>query len=169
MNTIQENIEWNLKQAHLFVRDSQEKSMQDRSRYYKASFLFISSAIEALVFIIVKNYCVNNTVDYGDEYVYNSLQSLTKLFPEETDVSIGIYKKERKKFEWKDRVDFYITNDIGLQNKVFDKRMYNKLERVRMRRNQIHLQALQEKDHQYTKRHVEYAFSVAGELTRLLP
>ena len=170
MNVIQENIQWNLHQSNSIFLDAGERNSRQRSGYYKASLLLVASVVEAAVFLIVKDFYYNNpdVIDYRNEYSYRFLHRLApELFKEKEDV-FGIYKKEKKMFVWKDDISFQSLNQIGLKHKIFARSLYNKLERVRLQRNKIHLQSLRERDHKYTKRDVEYVFSVAEDVFLLL-
>ena len=131
----------------------------------------LASAVEAMVFIIVKEFCTKNPSDiiHRSTYKYQPLYRLPISFLKNKDVSIALCEERKEDFVWKDMIDFQSLNQIGLKYKVFSKGLYNTLEKVRTQRNRIHLQSLQEKDQKYTKRDVEYAFSVAEKLLLLLP
>ena len=170
MDVVVANIVWALEQAHLFVEDARSRSLQERSRYYKAAYLFCASAVEALVFLIVQDFCKKHpdVIEQG-EPDYECIKELPSDLFKDDDAFYGVFKKEWKSFVWSDRVDFHFLNQIVLKQELLSKMLYNKLERIRKRRNRTHLQSLEQKDHQYTRRDVEGVFSVAEELISLLP
>ena len=171
MRVIKENIAWNLRQANLILDAGERSSPQQRSGYYKASLLLVASAVEAMVFMIVKQFCTKNpdTVTYRPTYTYRPLYRLPISFLKNKDTSIALCEERKESFVWKDIIDFQSLNQIGLKYKVFSQGLYNTLEKVRTQRNRIHLQSLQEKDHKYTKRDVERVFSATEKLLLLLP
>ena len=157
---INENILWNIEQIALFLAEAKEKPINQRSRYYKASFLFIASVIEALLFMIIKKYHSSHKIEYRCEYEYKQLCQLSNKLFKSTSGQIGIYDKKELDFELNEKIGLQSMNQIGFKYKLFDKRVYNKIDKIRRKRNRIHLQSLSEKDHRYTKRNVEYAASV---------
>ena len=171
MSVLQENIGWNMRQASLFYRDAEDVPTKDRSRYYKASSLFVASVIEAMVFVIVKDFCDTHPESMAKQslYSYQPLYRLPSRLLKDGAGSIVLYEERKKDFTWKGIVDFQALNRMGLRCGLFNKGLYNTLEKVRERRNRVHLQSLQEKHHRFTRRDVDYMFSAFEKLDGLLP
>ena len=167
--TIQENIEWTIDQAMTLAKDARQKPPKERSGYYKASLWFCASAIEAMVFLLVKNFHnASRGGIYPTETNYALLHTLpTNLF-NKMDGTIGIYAKTTKQFLWKDDVDFNTLNQITKNNNICNKKLHNNLEKIRKQRNRIHIQSLQQTDHRYTQKDVENAQSVIANLFPLV-
>ena len=147
MSVLQENIDWNTEQAHSFCLDAENMPTKDRGRYYKAASIFAASVVEAMVFIIVKNFCDTSPESVVDQslYSYQPLYRLPSRFLKDGVGSVVLYEEQEKDFVWKGVVDFQTLNRIGLRCGLFDKGLYNRLEKVRERRNRVHIQSLQEK------------------------
>ena len=171
MSMLQENIDWNTEQAYSFYLDAEEMSTRDRSRYYKASSIFAASVVGAMVFVIVKH-CYDTDPDvFADQffYSYQPLYRLPSHLLKNEDDAVVVYEERKKDFVWKGVIDFQALNRMGLRYNLFDKRLFNKLEKIREQRNRIHIQALQEKHHRFTRRDVEYIFAGIDDLINLLP
>jgi len=161
---ILQNSLWTVKQIAAFVAEARQKPTMHRSRYYKVSFLMAASVVEVYVFRIIKSYCANNTVESRREYKYYSLHLLPKELFKDREGVVGIYEKRPVAFEWKDNIDWKKMNEIGRKYGLFDRRLYRKLERIRAKRNGIHIQSVPFKDHKYTKKDVDYVGSVLLEV-----
>ena len=168
MNPIQENIWWTIHQATMLSDDAKQKPLKRRNGYYKASFFFAASAIEAMAFLIVRNfYKTNKKGTYPTETNYTLLHTLPNSLFSKITGSVGIYEKKTKQFTWKDDLDFRTLNQIILDNNLCGKAVYNKLEKIRKQRNRVHMQSLEQKDHQYTQKDVERAQSIIADLLPL--
>ena len=169
MNLIEENIKWTMDQVAMLSDDAKQKSTRERSGYYKASFLFAASAIEALVFLIVKSFhSTSKEGKYPVETNYTHLHTLPEKLFRKTTGSIAIYEKNIKPFSWKDDMDFRTLNQIIQDNKICNKALCSNLEKIRKQRNRVHMQSLEQKDHQYTQKDVDGAQSVIASLLSLL-
>jgi hypothetical protein len=166
---IEKNIEWNIEQIALFVREAARKKLRkQRSGYYKAAFLFSASIVEAVVFTIIKKFCLSNKqVTHRQEYNYKCLHNLPKNLFGNAQGDIMICERVILGFQWKGSMDFQSLNEIGKKYKLFNKRLYNKLDQIRKKRNRIHIQSLQRKDHRYTKQDIEYVTSVLPQLLQI--
>lgn len=166
---IYQNAEWHIEQIALFNQEAIRKPLRQRSRYYKASFFFASSVVESFVFLIIKNYFdKGNAIEYRISNKYKPLCAISgkKLFKDEIG-EVFICEKVKEKFEWKNDIDFFTLNNIGNKYTIFGKTLFKKLESIRKKRNSIHIQSLNRKDHRYSKRDVEYASSALPELIDL--
>ena len=153
----------------MFAEDANQKPPKERNGYYEASLLFYASAIEAMVFLLVKNsYSTNKDGNYPTETNYTLLHTLpTNLFSKITG-TVGIYEKDTKTFTWKDDMDFNTLNQIIKNNKLCNKKLHTNLEKIRKKRNRIHIQSLQQKDPQCTRKDVDNTQSIIADLLPLL-
>lgn len=166
---IYQNAEWHIEQIALFNQEALGKPLKQRSRYYKASFFFASAVAESFVFLVIKNYVdKGNTVDYRPTNTYKPLCNISgKKFVKDGIGEIVICEKVKENFEWKKDIDFFTLNNIGNKYNIFNKNLFKKLESIRKKRNNIHIQSLNKKDHRYSKKDVEYASSVLPNLIDL--
>lgn len=168
-NPISQNVVWTIEQIAVFIAEAGNKSTKQRSIYYKASLFLSASVVEALVFLIIKNFCISSSeIEHRKEYKYKYIHAFPKNILKDTGRNIGIYDKIPVEFEWKDDIDFMSMNEIGFKYGIFNKRLYQKLEGIRKKRNRIHIQSLDEKDHRYTKRDVEYVSSAVPPLLDIM-
>jgi hypothetical protein len=167
--SIYENAEWHIEQIALFNQEALSKPTKQRSRYYKASFFFASAVVESFVFLIVKNYVdKGNRIEYRSTNTYKPLCNVSgKNFLKEGIGEIVICEKVKENFVWKKDIDFFTLNNIGNRYKIFNKGLFRKLESIRKKRNRIHIQSLNKKDHHYSKKDVEHASLVLPDLIDL--
>lgn len=163
-NVILDNVKWTIEQVAVFVAEASQKPTKHRSRYYKASFFFTASTVEAIVYLIIKGYCSKNKIDYRKESSYRLIHNLPNDLFINISGTVGIYEKNKRDFVWKDDIDFQAMNQIAFKYKVFNKELYEKLENVRVKRNKIHIQSLTNKDHRYSKKDIEYVGTVISKL-----
>ena len=169
MDAIQENIWWTIKQATMLGDDAKHKPAEERSGYYKAAFLFAASAIEALAYLIVKNFCSKNKeAVYPTEISFNLLHTFPDDLFNNKDGPVGIYEKSAKQILWKDGIAFHKLNKIISDNAICNEKIYANLEKVREQRNRIHIQSLEQTDHQYTEKDVSDAQSLIANLLPLV-
>ena len=154
----------------MLSNDAKQKPVADRSGYYKASFFFMASAIEALAFLIVKKfYDADEDGVYPSETTYTHLHTLpNRLFHDGIVGAVGVYEKSTQSFVWRDDMDFRTLNTIIRHNRLCDRSLCSDLEVVRKQRNRVHMQSLGQKDHQYTKKDVDGAQSVIASMLSLL-
>lgn len=167
---IYQNAKWHIEQIARFNEDALQKPLKQRSRYYKASFFFASAVVESFVFLIIKKYIdKGNAVEYRSAYKYKPLCIISgREFLKEEIGEVAICEKIKENFEWKDGIDFFTLNNIGNKYHIFDKKLFAKLDSIRKKRNNIHIQSLTQKDHKYSKKDVEYASSVLPDLLDLI-
>lgn len=167
--SIYQNAEWHIEQIALFNQEALSKPLKQRSRYYKASFFFASAVAESFVFLVIKNYIDNgNRVEYRSTNIYRPLCNISgKKFVKDGIGEIVICEKVKENFEWKKDIDFFTLNNIGSKYNIFSRNLFKKLESIRKKRNNIHIQSLNKKDHRYSKKDVEYASSVLPNLIDL--
>ncbi len=167
---IYQNAEWHIEQVALFNQEALGKPLKQRSRYYKASFFFASAVVESFVFLIIKDFIIHkgNIVEHRSTYKYRPLCSISgENFVKDGIGEMAICEKVKEHFEWKDDIKFSTLNDIGLKYKIFNKELFSKLDKIRERRNNIHIQSCNKKDHRYSKKDVEYVSSVLPDLIDL--
>jgi hypothetical protein len=149
------NIRWHIAQVAVFITEASKRPRQKRGGFYKASYLFIASAVEAVVHDIVKKYCESNNVTRRQEFDYKHVVSLPNNLFLDSNANIGIYQKVAKPFIWDDKIEFNALNEIGRKYLLFDNRIFKKLDKVRNMRNKIHIQNLGSHDNKYTLRDIE--------------
>jgi hypothetical protein len=122
------NIRWHIAQVAVFITEASKRPRQKRGGFYKASYLFIASAVEAVVHDIVKKYCESNNVTRRQEFDYKHVVSLPNNLFLDSNANIGIYQKVAKPFIWDDKIEFNALNEIGRKYLLFDNRIFKKLD-----------------------------------------
>lgn len=77
---------------------------------------------------------------------------------------MSICERTKPKFRLNKQTDFKKVNEVCLVLKIFSKKLFNKIEKVRKLRNKIHIQGLNNLDRSYTKNELEFISSVMNEL-----
>lgn len=66
------------------------------------------------------------------------------------------------------KTDFSVLNNACLDHKIYGKRLYNHIDKIREIRNKIHLQGLESADTCYQKKDVERVAGIAVRLFKIL-
>jgi hypothetical protein len=162
IDAFNKNVKWNLEQIAVQVGHAERVKGRARSGYYKAAIVIAASIVEALAYkILEKNKILEMPLE--DWECKNS-----HLLPENFVVSSGsrlsICERIQQKFLLTKFTDFKKVNEICLKLKLFSKKFFNKIEKVRKLRNKIHIQGLDAIDRSYRKKELEFVSSVINEL-----
>ncbi|MBL7078464.1 hypothetical protein ISS42_02305 [Candidatus Shapirobacteria bacterium] len=136
-----------------------------RSTFYKTSIIHLASIIEALL-----HYCANEML--GDtyehpEWTYCNIKKLHEVekdnFPKIQIIAGERYKKIYKLSRY---IDFKVLNRLCLKEKILNKKLYSKVEKIRNLRNKIHLFGLKSIDRKFQKRDVEFTSKIAYDILK---
>lgn len=164
-----ENLRKHMWDALEFISDllwvADNFSENNRNYFYKTSILYMVSIIESHI-----HFCIIKL--WYKEYISKNwlYKNITVLFDcKETNLKIMSWNREKeiKNLDW--NVDFYILNTFANKNaKIYNDWIYNKIEKVRKLRNQIHLMKLTDIDRKYSKKQLNEVFEIARELFKII-
>ncbi|NCO24987.1 hypothetical protein GW901_00470 [Candidatus Parcubacteria bacterium] len=164
-STFTENIRWNLEQIVVQFRHAEKVKGRARSGYYKAAIMLAASVVEALAFKILSE--SNLKMPLGDWQCKNS-SFLPEFCQSKNGYKLSVCERIQPVFKLERNTDFKKVNEICLELKIFSKRFFKKIEKVRILRNKIHIQGLGNIDRSYTKKELEFVSSVMNELLNKL-
>lgn len=132
------------------------------SIFYKTCILYTSSIIEAHL-----NYCLielwNET--YAWDWKYKDIKKLHSYQEDWKEIELIWCKrfKEIKKFT--DYTDFSVLNKFSFRNaELYWEDLFDKIDKVRVLRNKVHLMKLEDIDRKFTKKQMNEVFDTASEL-----
>lgn len=160
-STLTENIKWNLEQMVVQFGHAQNVKGRARSGYYKAAIMLAASVVEALAFTILSRSKLK--MPLGDWQCRNS-SFLPKFCQSKNGYRLSVCERIQPVFKLERNTDFKKVNEVCLELKIFPKRFFKKIEKVRILRNKIHIQGLGNIDRSYTKKELEFVSSVINEL-----
>jgi hypothetical protein len=141
-----------------------------RSGYYRVAFLLLASMVEATLHAVITQMCANDPELI--KKVRRMKQSkgtttLVKLPKKEigTDKELWICEIDREKIDKLSTFKGMI--DISLEMGIITKRLYNSLDKIRIQRNEIHLQTLENANRTYTQQMVERGGKVFSQLVEM--
>lgn len=143
------------------------KHNRAKSGYYRAAILLSAALVEAVLHDLIDMKCTHNPNILSGVNVFKRSKGVRTI--QKLDSAICANGKEL----WICEVDrslidrrssFKDMNDLALQIGIVGKRLYNKLEKVRKKRNEIHIQTLQTGVRNYNYTTVEYTSTVLLEL-----
>jgi hypothetical protein len=161
-----QNIAWNINQVIALSAQAENTKGRARSGYYKAAVIIAASIVEALCFKLLEN---NKHLKMPlEDYRCKNSQFLSENFISKEGERLSICERSRMVFQLDDRTDFKKTIDISQELKLLPKSLYNKIDKIRVMRNKIHLQGLESIDRSYKKSTVEYISSVIYKLLLMM-
>jgi hypothetical protein len=157
-----ENVKWNLEQVAVLVGHAESVKTRARSGYYKSAIMLASSVVEALAFkVLEKNSSL--AMPLGDLECTRS-NILPQIYKSDMGERLSICERKRKRFVLGRQTDFKKVNEVCFILKLFKKRLFNNIEKIRKLRNKIHIQSIGILDRSYTKKELEFISSVLLEL-----
>ncbi|MFA5413250.1 MAG: hypothetical protein WC348_01790 [Patescibacteria group bacterium] len=156
------NVLWNLEQVAVQVGHAEKVRTRARSGYYKAAIILAAAIVEALVYKILEQ---NNTLKMPLED-WRCIRSnfLSQRYKSDKGERLSVCERIRPQFELNKQTDFKKVNEVCLALKIFPKKIFKKIEKIRTLRNKIHIQGLDNIDRSYTKHELEFISSVMDEL-----
>jgi hypothetical protein len=151
--TLSENIIKNIEYVAILHQQAQNVHPPARTVYYKSATMFAASVVEALMYELVKRHSQEH-----DEPV-SVRKSHSEVYPLPDEIKYGssskklvIAERKQMKKDMEDYITFNDLNDYCKNHEILEPKEYDKLDYVREKRNQIHLQSLESLDTGYTKR-----------------
>ena len=163
MNDIlKKNLKWNLTQISVQSAHAQNVRGRARSGYYKVAFMLAASIVEALEHYLLQKNCQLPMPLEDIECKEHSL--LPYNYTLSTDFMLAICKRIQKKFELKSNTDFVKVNEVCKKLNLVNLSLYKRIDSIREKRNNIHLQGLNVLDRSYTNKQLESVSSVISAL-----
>lgn len=160
--TFNKNVQWNLEQVAVQVGHAEQVKTRARSGYYKSAIILAAAIVEALAYKILEQ---NNSLKMPIEDWHCVRSSfLPERYKSDKNERLSICERTRSEFKLNKQTDFKKVNEVCFNLKLFSKKLFNKIERVRKLRNKIHIQGLDNLDRSYTKNELEFISSVMNEL-----
>ena len=131
----------------------------------KTIIIHTASIIEALLLWKLKQFCKTKKIEMDDEWKYPNIRILYKINGSE-EVFAGIRKKEKQDI---DRLDFIKITLLCKSYKIISSDEFkSEVDRVRELRNKLHIGGLTEIEKEYSKKELEFCFSVAKKVKELV-
>jgi hypothetical protein len=159
------NIEWNFAQIAVFIFHADQVNGRAKSGYYKAAILLAASIAEAFAFKILEK---NNGLPMPPEdwrCVYSN--PLPSKYKSNTGNLLSICERIQPTFKLTTQTDFKKVNEVCKKLGLFDKKLFIRIERVRILRNKIHIQSLDNVNRSYTRKQLENVSSVINDLVSI--
>lgn len=151
-DTLRENINWHIALVAIQISHAKKVKGRAKSGYYKMATILGATIVEGLTHAILqKKLGIDGVIVTGKKIPYECY-SLPKNFSEKEE--LAICKRKEEKLELRKNPDFAVLNNSCLREKIFSKRVFNRVEDVRKIRNKIHLQGLDHVDRKYTLNNV---------------
>ena len=150
----------------LSLSESYKDKTELVSSLRKTIIIHTASIIEALLLWKLKLIYKEKKIELSDEWKYIDIRTIHRISSSE-EVIAGKRKKGKKEME---RLDFVRITDLccqcGLVN--VDDELKKSIDKVRVLRNKLHIGSLPVVENEYTKKDLEFCFSVAKEVKALV-
>lgn len=160
--TFNKNVQWNLEQVAVQVGHAERVKTRARSGYYKSAIILAAAIVEALAYKILEQ---NNSLEMPlEDWRCVRSNLLREQYKSDKGERLSICERVQPRFKLNRQTDFKKVNEICLDLKLFSKKFFNKIEKVRKLRNKIHIQGLSDLDRSYRKSELEFISSVMNDL-----
>lgn len=160
------NVVWNLNLVSVQVAHAESVKGRARSGYYKVAIILASTIVEALAYTILENNR-SRQMPLEDWKCQNS-QYLSSIFVSRNGEKLSICERVRPIFNLNQQTDFKKVNEVCLKLSLYHKKLFRKIEKIRILRNKIHIQGLKNIDRSYRKQELEFVSSAIDDLLKLL-
>lgn len=162
-DTLKRNIDWNINLIATQVRHAQLAKTRAKSGYYKLAVIVCASIVEAMLHLLLRRKLGQaGKIFTGEKETYEPHALPNNLNPPDTKLVIA--KQREIVVPISDNPDFGRMNTACHQHGIFNKRIFNKVDKIRKTRNKIHLQGVDHVDRSYTKRDLDGISSTMNEL-----
>ena len=166
--TLRANVNLVLNQIVIQVRHADNVRGRARSGYYKVAILLAATVVEALAHSILKLKLNDGaTPPLGGWECYESY-NLPKSHQPTTHL-LSVCKRRKSVFRLTNKTDFVRVNETCRDLGIFSSNFFQKIDRVRIMRNRIHLQSLNRVDSSYTKKQLDSVGYVINKLIDKIP
>lgn len=129
---------------------------------YKDIILYTAAIVESCI-----HHCLKECIDCGEikssdvmpyEWKDSECSELYKISEDRRVCGVIRYRKSER---FSTQTQFKTLNEVALRAKIFNRTLFDKVERLRKKRNRVHLAALKKVDDFYEKKDVQNAFDIA--------
>ena len=162
VDTFNKNVEWNLEQIAVQVGHAERVKTRARSGYYKSAIILAAAIVEALAYKILEQ---NNSLEMPlEDWQCVRSSFLPQQYKSDKGERLSVCERIKPKFKLNKQTDFKKVDEVCFALKIFPKKLFNKIQKIRKLRNKIHIQGLNNLDRSYTKHELEFISSVMNEL-----
>lgn len=162
--TLLRNVSNTLEDTSVQLVHAQDVRGRARTGYYKAMILLLASVAEALVHHLIEKACNQDSSLAGQKPVINKkLLVQVNNSALQSPLDLWVAEREEQPFSL-NGVGFQAMNVFCLETNLINRRLYNALEQIREKRNEIHLQSLSTSSRSFTLRMVGSASSAIVDL-----
>lgn len=128
---------------------------------YKLCVINLTSILEALLHYYLINNLKGECID--TEWIYRDIKIIYSVVNDQEEAISGI--RHKKKIKVDSNINLRKLNALCRKNNFITERQYNKIDKVRIIRNKIHLINLNKVDKNYTKKDIDM---IANLINRLI-
>ncbi len=121
------------------------RSTRVRASYYKVAMLLSASPVEAALYDLIEYKCSSNPSLLNNVRTFNRAKGITTLQQIKapiTDPDKEFWICEIKRSGIDRRSSFKEMNELALEVGIINRQLFNKIDRIRAKRNEIHLQTM---------------------------
>ena len=167
--TLFQNVETTVEDVGVMLSHAQQVTHSQRTTYYRSALFLSASIAEAILYELIRRHLDNNPelCNVKTSTKYKKIHTLPRVV--RSDKQLVVCEKETHPFRLGGQTGFKEMNEFALNAELITRSIFNRLENVRKRRNEIHLHALSSSRRNFTKRDIEKTANVTHLLVRRLP
>ena len=163
---LRSNLDLALDHINELVTVSESKTYSNKpiqiSSFRKTIIIHIAAIIEAILLWKFKKVCTSQKVELDNDWKYLDIKILYKIIDSEEIIAGKRVKKKRPI----DKLNFLQITKQCLKYKVIKSKLAKDIDQVRTYRNKQHLGGLSAIEQRYSKKNLEFCFSVAERAIR---
>ncbi len=134
--------------------------------FRKTIVIYTTSIIEALLLWILKKRTGDSKIVELREWKYFDMKIIYDFKGKPVRQVVSGYRK--KKIKKLNNLDLFNINRLCKQYGLIDKKLFDKVDEVRLRRNRLHVGSLTEIEDEYSKKDLIFVSDVLEEVVRLV-
>ena len=163
------NIVWNFEQVVVQHAHAAGVNTRARSGYYKAAIILASSVAEALAYRILEERLHGDVAAdllLEEDWQYFDCHNIPPQYGRD-GMLLSLCQRRKQQFILTKQTDFKKVNEMCLRTGCFTKHFFKRVEMVRTRRNQIHIQGLKSLGRSWNKAQLDQVARVVTKLIRM--
>ncbi|MFC1608756.1 hypothetical protein ACFL2R_01080 [Patescibacteria group bacterium] len=169
---LQENIATSFQYVIFLIAVIEEEGAENStisSSIYKNIILYTGAIVEGCVHYALRKFIDEGVVRSADvmnkDWAYKDEKKLYKISEEERVIGVISHLKVNK---LTDKTNFILVNRACKRAGILDRKLFEKVEELREKRNKIHLVGLRNVDNRYVKRDAQKFFDIAREVIEVV-